>query len=290
MFIRLYPEVSEKVGQYQVDEKTRAKKLWQQQAIRAALEGQWDEAVNANLNIVALFPNDVEAYNRLGKAYLELGKYEQALQSYEESLKLEPHNLVARRNAELIRMALERQVPRPEDAYKQRKVLDTHIFIEEVGKSGVVDLVDLADLAVLLTLSPGQRLELRLSGSKVLVYDQWDRYIGRLEPKIGSRLASLMAGGNRYEAAVLVVQPEAVKVMVKEVYQDPSQVGRVSFRVKPIPVPARVPLKERMVVPEEEEEEFVEEELLEEEEEELEEKEISLELLEETTELEDTEP
>ncbi len=274
---------------YQVDEKTRAKKLWQQQAVRAALEGQWEEAINANLNIVALFPNDVEAHNRLGHAYMALGRYEEALRSYEETLKLEPHNLVAKRNAERLRAALERQITWPEALERHRKVLDTRIFVEEAGKSGVVELVEVSDPAFLLTLSPGQRLQLRLNGTKVLAYDEWDRYVGRLEPKIGSRLASLMAGGNRYEAAVLVVEPDAIKVMVKEVFQDPSQVGRVSFPVKPAPVPARVAPRERVPTYEEEEEGLLEEELEEEEEEELEDKEPSLEHLEEETYIDETE-
>ncbi len=273
------------MGYYQIDEKTRAKRLWQQQAVRAAMEGRWDEAVNANLNITALFPTDVEALNRLGKAYMELGKYQKALEAYEETLKIEPHNLVARRNSELLRLALERQAIALEGEALPKKTMNTRIFVEEIGKSGVVDLVDLADLSTLVKLSPGERLELRVEGSKVMASDQRGRYVGRLEPKTGVRLASLMAGGNRYEAAVLVVESSSVKVMIKEIYQDPSQAGKISFPVKPVPVPARVPGREKGPVLEEEELEFPEEE------EEEEEREIPVELLdEEVTDLEDTEP
>jgi hypothetical protein len=46
------------------------------------------------------------------------------------------------------------------------------------------------------------------------------------------RLIKLMRGGNRYDAAILNVEEDKVQVIIKEVYQHPSQVGRPSFLVK----------------------------------------------------------
>jgi hypothetical protein len=41
-----------------------------------------------------------------------------------------------------------------------------------------------------------------------------------------------MEGGNRYSAAVVSSTEEAVSVIIKEVYQDPSQAGKLSFPPK----------------------------------------------------------
>jgi len=41
-----------------------------------------------------------------------------------------------------------------------------------------------------------------------------------------------MQGGNRYDSAILNVEGDKVQVIIKEVYQHPSQVGRPSFLVK----------------------------------------------------------
>jgi hypothetical protein len=41
-----------------------------------------------------------------------------------------------------------------------------------------------------------------------------------------------MRGGNKYDAAILNVAGDKVQVLIKEVYQHPSQVGHPSFPVK----------------------------------------------------------
>ena len=45
------------------------------EAIALAMQGRWEEAVAANRAILELFPEDVDAYNRLGSALMELGEY-----------------------------------------------------------------------------------------------------------------------------------------------------------------------------------------------------------------------
>jgi hypothetical protein len=52
-------------------------------------------------------------------------------------------------------------------------------------------------------------------------------YVGQLEPKLGLRLLRLMNGGNRYVVALASLSEQ--RVVVREVYQHPSQQGRPSF-------------------------------------------------------------
>ena len=45
----------------------------------------------------------------------------------------------------------------------------------------------------------------------------------------GVRLIKLMQGGNQYTATVINASEDGVTVIIREVYQDPSQAGRLSF-------------------------------------------------------------
>ena len=57
-------------------------------------------------------------------------------------------------------------------------------------------------------------------------------YIGQVEPRLASRLLNFMEGGNRYEGAITSARRHEVTVILREVYQHPSQMGRVSFPSK----------------------------------------------------------
>ena len=83
------------VSKYQIKEELR--KQWAAKAVEMALMGRWDDAVQANLSILEVFPDDTPARNRLGKAYYELGRPEDALAAYEQSLQKQPTNNIARK-------------------------------------------------------------------------------------------------------------------------------------------------------------------------------------------------
>ena len=106
----------------QVREELR--KRWTAQAVELAMKGSWDESVAVNLQILQLFPNNVPARNRLGKAYYELGREEEALDAYEKNLKLEPSNSIARKRLAELYVLLNRE-PEGED------VSDTQTAEEE---------------------------------------------------------------------------------------------------------------------------------------------------------------
>ena len=60
------------------EEKARFWRIRIQEAIRMAMESRWLEAVAANQGIIEVFPSDVDAYNRLGRAHMELGDHKKA--------------------------------------------------------------------------------------------------------------------------------------------------------------------------------------------------------------------
>ncbi len=81
---------------YQEAEQVGLKRRRSKQAIALAMEGRWREAIAINKEIIESFPNDVEAYNRLGRAHLELGEYSQAKEAYSRAAELDPYNIIAK--------------------------------------------------------------------------------------------------------------------------------------------------------------------------------------------------
>ena len=203
-------------------EKIRKEKA--KQAIALAMQNRWAAAVATNLSILNEFPEDVEAYNRLGKALSELGRIREATAAFHLALNISPYNTIAKKN-------LERLTRLGDDASgaANKSTVTPRVFIEESGKSGVTSLLNLAPTNVLLKLAPGHPVALDVSGNGLRVTDADGEQVGQVEPRLASRLIRLMAGGNRYEAAVTSVGEQGLTIIVREVHQDPSQTGVVSF-------------------------------------------------------------
>jgi hypothetical protein len=63
----------------------------------------------------------------------------------------------------------------------------------------------------------------------VNVLNAHGEYVGMLEPRIGLRLSKMLSSGNRYQAAMVSAAGGDLKVMVRETFQHPSNIGKVSF-------------------------------------------------------------
>src|SRR5262249_57253916 len=75
--------------------------------------------------------------------------------------------------------------------------------------------------------------------------------VGSLEPKLARRLIKFIQGGNRYQAGITSCEGNTVKVIVREVYQDPKFAGKPSFPiVRRREVDFRPYTRERLVSPE----------------------------------------
>ncbi len=213
---------------YQEEERTRLRRQSSRQAIALAMQGRWQEAVATNKSIIESFPNDVDAYNRLGRAYMELGEYSLAREAYEKAAKLDPYNNIAKKN--LTRLSrLGEGVVSPETGLHR---VEPHQFIEEMGKAGVVGLYRLAPPEILAKMAGGERVNLKVDGSSLIVENDQGEYLGLVDPRHGQRLVKLMEGGNRYTAAIVSSREEAVTVIIREVFQHPSQAGRLSFPIR----------------------------------------------------------
>ena len=213
------------------EDKARLRRQRTREAISLAMQSRWEEAVIANRGIIEIFPTDVDAYNRLGKALMELGNYVEARDAYSRAVELDPHNTIARRNLGQLSHLKEEQ-PSPKGDHKAAP----HIFIEETGKTGVASLYHLASREALAKISAGDEVYLRVSGQSLLVENRQGEYLGQVDPRIGLRLIRMIEGGNRYASAIVNIGDSGVRVIIKEVYQHPSQIGRLSFPPKVVEV------------------------------------------------------
>jgi len=206
---------------------TRLRQQRSERAIALAMEGRWQEAAAVNQEIIKSLPKDVEAYNRLGRAYIELGDYLQAREAYSRALGLDPYNVIAQKN--LQRLSYLKGTAGAKGA--PDKVEPQH-FIEEIGKARVVNLYYPAPKEMLARVVAGDKVYLKIDASNLVAENGQGEYLGLVGLKHARRLIRLMAGGNEYSAAVISSTEDMMTIIIREVYQDPSQAGRLSFPSK----------------------------------------------------------
>ena len=198
-----------------------------QQAIVLAVQSRWEEAAEANRQIVEVAPEDAEAYNRLGKAYTELGRVADARQAYENALRADPANLIAQRNLERLSRISESEAA--DLAKKASRKLDPRFFMEETGKTALVMLESRAQPEVLATVTAGEQVNLEQQDGQLLVTTADGTTLGRVDEQLSTRLSRLIQTGNQYQAGVVGVDDNGVRIIIRENYQAPENVGRISF-------------------------------------------------------------
>lgn len=194
------------------------------EATNLAVQGRWEEAAKLNREIIERFPNDIKAYNRLGRALTELGEITQAREAYLTALELAPANAIAKKN-------ITRLDSLPESKVGSNKVgrIIPELFVAESTKSRIVTLHNLAPSEVLARVNQGDQVQLNLEEQRLVITSGDGIYLGEVEPKHNSRLVKLIKGGNKYVAAIFGMEATKIQVIIKEVYQHLGQSGIPSF-------------------------------------------------------------
>jgi hypothetical protein len=205
----------------------RFKQQRSKDAIDLAMQAKWREAVNVNREIIDSFPEDVDTFNRLGRAYMELGQYSQAREAYQRAVKLDPYNPIAARNLRRLNDLKDKEA-----AVVETDRVEPQQFIEEIGKAGVVALYDLVPKEERAHVVAGDRARLKVEGPALVVETSRGGYLGKVDTKYAPRLVRLMLGGNQYSASVVKSTAESMTVIIRETFQHPSQAGKLSFPPK----------------------------------------------------------
>ena len=144
-----------------------------------------------------------------------------AREHYQTALALDPTNRIAERNIDRLKMLLVAAGEKTVPAQEGSKAPVT-IFVEETGKTGFAFLTDLADPRQLAQVNPGDAVELTPEGNRLIAFSNGMR-IGVVEPRVAARLLKLIADGNKYAAGVTSLGDKDVRIIVREIFQDPRQ-------------------------------------------------------------------
>jgi tetratricopeptide (TPR) repeat protein len=226
-------DAMEKEREAQVnDTKPKTRRQLIEVARESALAGNWSEAVEINRQLLERTPRDAEAQNRLGRALLELKDPAGALEAYTAAMKIDPANIIARRNLqrlELLRHQSTSKKKTKQDDGGNHDIPRTTVFIEEVGKTWVDELVNPLSMLELADVSSGEQLEISVKNKRMYVSRHGGKRLGEVEVKTAERLIELMAKGNRYEAYALGLSGNSLRIILREVYRDSAKTNIVSF-------------------------------------------------------------
>lgn len=193
-------------------------------AIEAALKREWKTAITCNLQILRTSPQDVEAFNRLGRAYLEIGQKSKALSTYQKVLRLDKFNTIAQKNIALIKSSkiLRTKSTAPSDS-------SFPAFLEEPGLTKNVSLTRVGDPKIISRLRPGDPVFLIARDHCVSVVSGHQEYLGRLPDDIASRIRRCIKGGNKYSAWIKSIDintpdhgKQNLKIFIRETYRAPA--------------------------------------------------------------------
>lgn len=195
------------------------------QAVAAALDADWPRAAELNSKILEGSPDDVDARNRLGRALLELGRLDEAKVAFAEVLKAEPYNSIAIRGQQRLAQLGEHKAKAVQTTSKTQP----RLFIEDMGKTGILRLINPAPAHILARYSAGAECELREQEGLLAVHARDGELLGFLEPKVGRRLIDLIRTGNQYVAAIVSNEQLNARVAIREVLQSVENASRISF-------------------------------------------------------------
>lgn len=184
--------------------------LLKTQAIQTALTGDWPTAIHLNEKLLEENPDDIETLNRLAFAHVSCGNIREARGLYQKVLTLDTQNPIAMRN-------LKRLSSSTKSLQNGYPVLMNNIFIEESGKTKVIELINVAEQKLISQLHSGQHIELSVKRMKIFVLDIEKQYIGMLPDDISKRLIKFVNGGNKYEAYIKTVNSHQVIIFMKEI-------------------------------------------------------------------------
>jgi tetratricopeptide (TPR) repeat protein len=195
------------------------------QAVAAALDADWDRAAELNAKILETAPDDVDARSRLGRAYIEQGKLDEAKVAFNEVLKAEPYNAIAIRGSQRVNQLLDHKAK----ATVTNTKTQPRLFIEDMGKTGILRLINPAPAHILARYSAGAECQLKEQEGLLAVHARDGELLGFLEPKVGRRLIDLIRTGNQYVAAIVSNDQANARVAIREVFQSAENASRISF-------------------------------------------------------------
>ncbi len=124
------------------------------QAVEAALKGLWEQAIELNLQILDVHPEDLDAKARLGRAYLQNKEFTKAKRLFKEILEKDPINTIALKNYKLAKEKI---------GIKTTAELNPKAMIKEPGTSTEINIQITAKRIFADGFSPGEELRIKVN-------------------------------------------------------------------------------------------------------------------------------
>ncbi len=181
-------------------------------AISAALSRDWKRAIDVNASILKRDKKNIDALKRLGFALLMSGKLAEAKKTFQKVTRVDPYNQIALKNLRKLATVRQKDITRASTSQ-----MSPMLFLEEPGKTKLVDCVHLAPLPVLSSLCPGNEVVLKTKNYTVELRSAGNAYLGALPDDLSFKLLKLIAAGNRYQVVVRSVKKNVLTVIIREV-------------------------------------------------------------------------
>ncbi len=205
----------------------------EQNAIDAAIENDWERAIELNTQITAEHEQNLGGWLRLGYAHLQLKQVNEAMKAYKKALSIQPKHPLATENLERAKILKEKNAGNkkstPSTTVQERRKLDPTLFLDVPGKTKTVQLVNLGQKTELADLHIGQEVELKVKKRKIEVRSTSGGYIGALPDDVSKRLFSFLEEDSVYETFVKEASLSRVLVFIKEVSKGEAVENYVSF-------------------------------------------------------------
>ncbi len=196
------------------------------QAIKLALENNWEEAILINKGLLEENAHDIDTLKRLAYAYMQFGKFDDAKETYNKIIGLDKTNPIATKNLrKLSTLSTQKNGATP---INHSNHMD-NVFIQEAGKTKTADLTNVADKRTLMQLQHGDEILLTIKRSKIFALTSDKTFIGMLPDSLGIRLIAFMKGGNEYQACIKSVDDKNVTLFIKEVKRAKKFFDQSSF-------------------------------------------------------------
>jgi tetratricopeptide (TPR) repeat protein len=193
-------------------------------AVAAALAQNWKEAIRINLGILKTQKDNIEALSRLAYAYLKTGQLTVAKKTYEKVLSIDQYNHIALKNVKKLGTLKKKDIVSDSD-----KRMSPLMFLEEPGKTKIVDCINAAPHQVLSTLSAGEEVVLKAKNHCIEIRSTQNTYLAALPDDMSFKLIKLLEAENTYQVIVKSVEKNGLKVLIRELSRGKQFANQPSF-------------------------------------------------------------
>ncbi len=199
------------------------------QAIDAAMDCRWEEALKLNKKIIKEDPKNVDALNRQARVYMEMGRLNLAKKYYLAVTAIDPYNPIALKNLKIIKSFKTSGAKHSDIPLNGSTKLSASLFLQEPGKTKIVNLLKVAEPQKLSKAFCGMAVAMVIKNRKIIVVDNDGDYLGVMPDDTNHHLLRLLRGGNKYELFIKSIRVNGLAVLIKETYRSKRFKNQPSF-------------------------------------------------------------